>query len=105
MMMAKDRMKTNQKAKPKQSLLPLWLVLAGIGLILFAAWAISSSSTPTKANVEVKGAPRLKIEKDKIDHGDVKLGTPIRDSVRVTNVGDQPLLFTETPYIEVKEGC
>jgi hypothetical protein len=102
--MARYSTKMNQKSKPKQSLLPLWLVLAGIGLFLFAAWAISNS-TPTKASVEVKGAARLKVEKDKINHGDVKLGTPIRDSVRVTNVGDQPLQFTSAPYIEVKEGC
>lgn len=103
--MARYRTKSNPKPKAKDSLLPLWLVLGGIGLILFAAWAISSSSTATKANVEVKGASRLKVEKDKIDHGEVKLGTPIRDSVRVTNVGDKPLTFTQAPYIEVKEGC
>jgi hypothetical protein len=99
------RYRTKAKEKPKQSLLPLWLVLAGIGFVLVAVWAFSSSSTLTKANVEVKGTPRLKVEKDKIDHGDVKLGTPIQDDVRVTNVGDQPLVFTEAPYLQVKEGC
>ncbi len=103
--MARYRTKTSLKPKPKSSLLPLWLVLAGIGLILFAAWAISNGNTQAKASVEVKGAARLKVDQDKIDHGDVKLGTPISDSVRITNVGDQPLTFSEAPYIEVKEGC
>ncbi len=92
------------KPRQKRSLLPIWLALAGLGLVLIAGWAIFSS-VPAKARIEVKGAPRLKVEKDIIDHGQVKLGVPITDSVRVTNVGDQPLQFSEAPYIEVKEGC
>ncbi len=100
-----SRYQTKTKPKPKASLLPLWLVLAGIGLTLFAAWMISNSSTQAKANVEIKGAPRLKVDQDSIDHGNVKLGNPIRDAVRVTNIGDHPLVFTDAPYIEVKEGC
>ncbi len=97
------------KIKPKQdqktSLLPLWLALAGLALLIFAGWALLSSGTQPKANIEVKGAARLKVEKDTIDHGDVKLGNLVRDDIRVTNVGDQPLTFSETPYVEVKEGC
>ncbi len=93
------------KPRPKNSLLPLWLALAGLALVLIAGWAILSSSAQSKASVEVKGAPRLKVEKDTIDHGSIKLGNPVRDDIRVTNVGDQPLVFTQTPYIEVKEGC
>ncbi len=69
-------------------------------------YSTKKKTTPTpKASVEVKGAPRLKVEKDTIDHGDLKLGNPVRDDIRVTNVGDQPLRFSEAPYIEVKEGC
>ena len=99
------RYRTKLKPKPKKSLLPLWLALAGLGLVLIAGWAIWGSNAQGNANVEVKGEPRLKVEKDSIDRGDIKLGTPIRDDIRVTNVGDQPLRFTEAPYIEVKEGC
>jgi len=92
-------------AKQKKSLLPLWLMLSGLALILIAVWAIMSSSAQTKANIEVNGEPRLRVDKTVIDHGDVKLGTLIRDDIRVTNVGDQPLRFAEVPYIEVLEGC
>ncbi len=101
------RYSTKKKTKPapKTSLLPLWLALAGLALVLIAGWAILSGSAQSKASVEVKGAPRLKVEKDTIDHGNLKLGNPVRDDIRVTNVGDQPLRFTEAPYIEVKEGC
>jgi len=80
-------------------------MLSGLALILIAVWAIMSSSAQTKANIEVNGEPRLRVDKTVIDHGDVKLGTLIRDDIRVTNVGDQPLRFAEVPYIEVLEGC
>jgi hypothetical protein len=96
-------LKPNQK--PKRSLLPLWLSLAGLVLVLIAGWALWSSNAQTKANVEVKGAPRLKVDQEKIDHGDLKLGNQVHDAIRVTNIGDRPLLFSEAPYIEVKEGC
>lgn len=99
------RYRTKLKPKPKRSLLPLWLALTGLGLVLVAVWAILSSNTPVKASIEVNGAPRLKVDSDTIDHGLIKLGTPMRDNIRVTNVGDQTLRFTAAPYIEVKEGC
>ncbi len=97
--------KLKPKPRPRQSLLPLWLALAGLALVLVAGWAILSGSAQSKASIEVKGAPRLKVEKDTIDHGNLKLGNPVRDDIRVTNVGDQPLVFTQAPYIEVREGC
>lgn len=103
--MARYSTKIKQKQKPKPSLMPIWLSLIGVALILFAGWAIWSSNAQSKATIEVKGAPRLKVDKEKIDHGDLKLGNPVKDEIRVTNVGDQPLSFAQAPYVEVKEGC
>ncbi len=103
--MSRYRTKKKTKTAPKSSLLPLWLALAGLALVLIAGWAILDGKAQSQANIQIKGAPGLRIEKDKIDHGNLKLGNPVRDDIRVTNVGDQPLLFTEAPYIEVKEGC
>ncbi len=97
--------KLKPKAQPKQSLLPIWLTLAGLAMVIFAGWALVGNKPQPKAGIQVTGAPRLQIDQDKIDHGQVKLGTPITDTVRVTNIGDQPLSFSEAPYIEVKEGC
>jgi hypothetical protein len=104
-LMARYSTKLKPKGETPKSLLPLWLALIGLGLVLFAGWALLGNKTTSTASVEVKGEPRLKVEKELVDHGDVKLGIPISDAVRVTNVGDQPLLFTEAPYLEVKEGC
>ncbi len=102
------RYSTKIKASQKQNAgpLPLILALAGLALILLAGWVIWSSRAPAiKAAIQVKGAPRLVVEKDSIDHGDVRLGTTITDEVRITNVGDQPLRFTQAPYLQVLEGC
>ena len=69
--MPRYRTTIKPKPKPKRSLLPIWLALAGLGLVLIAGWAIWNSNAQTKASVEVKGAPRLKVEEDVIDehHG------------------------------------
>jgi hypothetical protein len=103
--MSKNNPKLKPKSRRQRSLGPLWLALGGLVLVLLAGWAILNANPQPKAAVEVKGAPRLKVEKDVIDHGDIKLGNPIKDDIRVTNVGDQSLRFSAAPYIEVKEGC
>jgi hypothetical protein len=97
--------KPKPKAKKKQSLAPLWLGLTGLGLLFIAFWAFFGNNAQVKGNIEVKGSPSLKVDNDTIDRGNIKLGTPIRDEIRLTNVGDQPLRFVEAPYIEVREGC
>jgi hypothetical protein len=99
---SKTKYSSNKARKP----FPYWLILIGVGLILFVAWAILGSTGQGKAAIEVTGAPKIKVDKQAFDYGDVKLGgTPIRTVVRVTNVGDQDLKFTEAPYVEVLEGC
>ena len=82
------------------------LVLAGAGMLLFllAVFAFRQPPAP-KAVIEVNGTPSLKVDKEKVDLGDVKLGQTVQVSFQVTNVGDKPLVFSKEPYIEVKEGC
>lgn len=81
-------------------------MVGGISLILVAVVVSLRSIGREKADIEVTGAPKIKVEQDVYDYGTVKLGgVPIRTVVRVTNVGDETLRFTEAPYIEVLEGC
>ena len=102
--MSRYQTKSKPKAQPKRNSLPLWLLLLGVGLVLVALFALWNNNQQ-KRSVQGSGEPKLEVDQEEIDYGDVKLGTPVKTDVRVTNVGGQPLRFTEAPYIEVKEGC
>jgi len=104
------RYKTKIPTHKAKKSFPIWLVLAGVGLLVVALFVFLGGSkggdSSKKAEIEVTGAPAIKVDQEAIDYGDVKLGlAPIKTVVTVTNVGDQPLRFSEAPYIEVLEGC
>ena len=87
---------------------PLALVAGGIllivGVVAFAVWQATGSTTP-KVPVEVTGAPKLKLDKEQVDLGTVRLGQTVEVTFNVANTGDKQLRFTEPPYVEVVEGC
>ena len=102
--------KTNkymQKRDPTQvkgSKLPLFLALAGVVILAITLFFVfrkpASPFTP-----EITGGPSIKVDKEKVDLGTMKLGKTAQVSFEIKNVGDKPLIFTEAPTIEVKEGC
>jgi cell division septal protein FtsQ len=101
---AKIKRKTNGR-KHSRNIGPLWLALGGV-LVIGLAFLLYQASRPApKAQVEVKGSASLKVDKDNVDLGNEKLGNTVAVSFNVTNVGDQPLRFSEQPYVEVVEGC
>jgi len=84
-----------------------WLVLllaGGLLLVIGAILAFNKSPQPT-VPIEVNGAPSLKVDQEKVDLGNVKLGQTVQVKFTLTNVGDQNLRFSKTPYVEVVEGC
>ncbi len=82
------------------------LIMGGLLLLGVAAYFVwGNGAGGSSATIEVKGAPRLKVDQEKIDLGDIKLGQTVEARFRLTNVGDQPLRLTEKPYIEIVEGC
>ena len=83
---------------------PILLAAVGIILLLAAFFAWRSLNRP-KAEIQVSGAPSLQVDKERVDLGDVPLGQTVSVSFEVSNVGDQPLQFSEAPYVEVVEGC
>ncbi|OGN91004.1 MAG: hypothetical protein A2Y88_09705 [Chloroflexi bacterium RBG_13_48_10] len=99
--------KNNKKPKNRNKKLP-WpiIILFGGGLLLLIG-AFLVFNKPTEAGVVVVGAdsPSLKVDKEKVDLGDVKLGQTVMVSFQLTNQGDKTLKFTKAPYIEVLEGC
>jgi hypothetical protein len=98
------RRKTNQARR-------LWLLaLIGdgallVGLVVFAVWQAVGGNSAPKVPVEVKSAPSLKADKEKVDLGNVRLGQTVEVTFNIANVGDRQLRFIETPYVEVIEGC
>ncbi len=84
----------------------LFLTLGGVFLIVAAFLILrgGQDSQPLAA-IDVNGAPSLIADQEQVDLGDVKLGQTVQVSFQLTNVGDQPLRFSEQPYIEVVEGC
>jgi hypothetical protein len=84
----------------------LFLALGGVFLVGAGFFLLRGNQNPhTLAVVDVHGAPSLKIDKEKVDLGDVQLGQTVKVSFSLTNVGDQPLRFSAQPYVEVVEGC
>ena len=94
----------NTHLQKKKSKL-LWLWVAGSALVLLIAVFFAFQKKPSAYIPEVTGGPSLKVDKEEVDLGDVKLGSPVKVSFDITNVGDKPLRFMEDPYIEVREGC
>lgn len=105
--MGTNKRELKRLAQKRKRLRNIWLSLTigGIALILVAFFILRGMSGSTVAAIEVQGAPSLKVDKEKVDLGDKKLGSTVAVSFVLTNVGDQPLRFTKEPYIEVVEGC
>jgi hypothetical protein len=81
--------------------LPLIIILGGAALIALAIFALR----PGRATIEVTGQAKLEADQEKVDLGTVRLGTPVTTQFVLTNVGDQPLVFSQEPFVEVIEGC
>jgi len=103
----KPAKKTNA-AQPRFNLskgqwLAAFIALISIGGVLF--WLISRGNKATNFTPEVTGAPSVEVAQAALDHGDVKLNTPVESVFRVRNVGDQALIILGEPQVEVIEGC
>ena len=97
--------KQSPKPGSARNYFPIVLALGGVILIGFAVWALGLGKSQSKAATEVTGAPSLKVDKEKVDLGDVKLGEWVQVSFEITNQGDQPLSFQESPYVQLAAGC
>lgn len=106
--MTRYRKHRKQKQEANRAIL---FGLAGIGaalvifVIIFAATRPQVTAAPRITVPEVAGAPRIAVSQDVIDHGDVRFDVPVESVFTVRNVGDQPLMFLEVPFVELVEGC
>lgn len=98
-----SRYKRVSRKKTTPPIWPIAGVILGLVLLVGAGWALLGQSP--KAAIEVTGKPSLKVDQTTLDLGQQTLGNTVQVEFKLTNVGDQPLRFTEAPYIEVVEGC
>jgi hypothetical protein len=80
------------------------IVMAGLMLLTVGAF-FASRMVFKPYQPEVVGAASLKIDRESINLGDVKMGVAVQVVFKIQNTGDQPLVFTRNPFVEVLEGC
>jgi hypothetical protein len=84
----------------------IWTIGAGVLLLLSVVFPLLKNANRINPElVEVEGRPVIKVDQEVIDYGYRKWNTNLTFDIKVTNVGDQTLRFSETPYVEVLEGC
>ena len=99
---------SKKTAPPQKQRFPIWLALiavAGAALIVVALIGSGTNQSGATSKPQVSGGPALQVDREKIDLGDVPLGQTVSAQFEITNVGDQPLRFTQKPYIQVAAGC
>jgi len=96
--------KPRKKQGPPGYVLVAAIVGGGL-LLIFGALSLMGGSKSPKAAIEVTGQPRLKLDREVVDLGEIPLGKMVEVAFVLTNVGDQPLRVTDPPYAEVVEGC
>jgi hypothetical protein len=105
--MSKKRNKQQQK-KPQQNKqqgkkkFPWPMVVLGGLLLIAAAFYLANRPGTGKHG---SGPPKIAVDQQKIDYGDVRYGTDKSFDIKVTNIGGAVLRFNQEPYIEVLAGC
>jgi hypothetical protein len=94
-----------KKEKQPEKARPLLVALAGIVLVLMAALALFRPISAALNDAFSSGAPSLKVDKERVDLGDVKLGKIVSVTFQLTNVGNKTLRFSKDPYIDIIKGC
>ena len=107
--MSKKGQKPRRHRRPAA---PAWVWPIGGILLLIAAILYARSDVgplrgagTTPAAGEVSGRAAIWVDQERIDYGDVQFNVVKRFVITVTNVGDEPLQFSQEPYIEIVEGC
>jgi hypothetical protein len=107
--MAKRRGKSRGSTRAKSAqrwprfLVPGVLVVAV--LVGLGTWLFLIRSSPQVAAGEYKGGPRLAVDRDLMDFGNVRFEKFVTARFNLRNVEDQPLRLAVDPRVEAVEGC
>ncbi len=106
--MANSKTRIQQRRQKKKQQKRLTLLVIGGTLLIITGTIIGINAWNNQPNLDlvtVTGQPSLAVDQELIDFGNVKLDSTRTFSIHLTNIGDEELVLSETPYIEVKEGC
>jgi hypothetical protein len=90
---------------PAPRRLPWLWIAAGAAVVLIAGGVVMLSAQVSPAAPAVAGAPRLAVDRTTVDEGYVKFGTPVHETFRLSNAGNQPLQILGQPQVELVQGC
>ncbi len=103
----KKELKPSPKARPHSR----WSKFVVPGLLAVAVvigagtWFFLQKSSPQVFAAQYAGGPRLAVDNDVIDFGNVRFEKFVTARFRLRNVGDQPLRLVVDPRVEAIEGC
>jgi hypothetical protein len=97
----------NKKTEKKNQtvLFALVLALGGVFLVSAAFLLFPKPKSVLNPASNEAGLPRLAVDREQIDFGDVPVGQVVTASFELTNTGDSTLRFTEDPTVQLKAGC
>ena len=85
-----------------------WYGLFITGVVLFTAAGMTllqGDQDFVQDNNLPSSGPRVAVDTERIDYGDVAYNTQIRTIFNVKNVGDETLRILGVPQVELIEGC
>lgn len=98
-----DLKKRKATEKP-QTKFPLAWLFGGAALLILVGIGVWFLSTTIEVGPGSTG-PRLSMNAERLDFGDVKLGKTVRAEFVVTNTGDRNLTLDSSTPVRVVEGC
>jgi hypothetical protein len=103
----KGKAKSKPKVEPQSrgSKLLVTGLLAVAVLVGGGTWFFLQKSSPTVVAAQYTGGPRLAVDRDFIDFGNVRFEKLVTARFRLRNVGDQPLRLAVDRRVEAIEGC
>jgi hypothetical protein len=107
----KGKNRTSSQSRNKNQKNLIWVIISGVGIVALSLiiWLSvrdnKSLNVDTTTDANGSGNPKLQVDREVIDFGDVEMGEMLSAEFQITNVGNTLLRFTEVPYIELKAGC
>ena len=102
-----NRRRSASRNGRQRNLTPVVILGSALIVVIAGLWFAMSRSTASQPTVPVivNGSPRLQIDQELIDFGQVPVGKMVKASFVLSNTGDQALTISHPPVPEVLEGC